>query len=251
MQWINLLKLYLQNDKPKNMEFQQYADEFWENGYVVLENFFDDALMDHLNEVIIQHYGLNPDWEHNNEFIQKSATEVVPWFPIREGDSHFVPIEEDNRLNQLTQAILGNAWNSLYLMVMFSKKGTKGQAWHQDSPPEDQEKYNLNRLFYTHDITDEIGGQTLVMPGSHRDGVLPVGDPHGEIEGQVVLKPKKGTLVILHGHTWHSVLPIKGTYRVSANARAIPAGTPEDITDIAVYRNMRYRFSTNEVIEER
>jgi hypothetical protein len=47
------------------------------------------------------------------------------------------------------------------------------------------------------------------------------------------------------------VLPIKGVYRVSTNYRATPENTPEDITDVAVYRNMRYRFSTSEVIEER
>jgi hypothetical protein len=31
----------------------------------------------------------------------------------------------------------------------------------------------------------------------------------------------------------------------------MPKDTPEEITDIAVYRNIRYRFSTAEVIEER
>ena len=28
-------------------------------------------------------------------------------------------------------------------------------------------------------------------------------------------------------------------------------GTPANITDICVYRNMRYRFETNEVVEDR
>jgi hypothetical protein len=82
-------------------------------------------------------------------------------------------------------------------------------------------------------------------------GEIPAGQPQEDLENQIVLSPKKGTVVILHGHSWHRVLPIKGEYRVSANARAIPEGTPNDITDIAVYRNMRYRFSTQEIIEER
>jgi hypothetical protein len=72
-----------------------------------------------------------------------------------------------------------------------------------------------------------------------------------EFDDQVVLRPKKGTLVLLHGHTWHRVLPIVGAYRYSTNYRAAPAGTPDDITDVCVYRNMRYRFSTSEVVEER
>ena len=60
-----------------------------------------------------------------------------------------------------------------------------------------------------------------------------------------------GTLVLLHGHCWHRVLPINNSKRVSINFRSAPAGTPDDITDVCVYRNMRYRFSTSEVVQER
>jgi hypothetical protein len=65
-----------------------------------------------------------------------------------------------------------------------------------------------------------------------------------------VLAPKKGDLVILHGHAWHRVLPAVQK-RTSVNFRAAPAGTTDGITDICVYRNMRYRFSTSEIVEER
>ena len=227
------------------------AKSFWENGYLVIENFFDNELMDTLNKSIVEHFELNPDWGHNDEFLEKSKTEVIPWFPLREGNTDFDPIESDPRMHKLTTAILGEGWNSLYLMAMFSKRGTKGQAWHQDCPPEDSSQFNLNRLFYTHDINEKTGGYTVVMPRSHKLGELSVGDPHEVLDGQIVLKPKKGTFVILHGHAWHRVLPITGEYRVSTNSRAMPVNTPEDITDIAVYRNMRYKFSTNEVVEER
>ncbi len=40
-----------------------------------------------------------------------------------------------------------------------------------------------------------------VMPGSHRMGALTKGDPHEEVDGQAVLTPKKGTLVLLHRGT--------------------------------------------------
>jgi len=233
------------------MNYKLYSKDFWEKGYLVIEDFFTADLMDHLNQKILSHFGNNPKWEHSDDFIEKSATEVIPWFPIREGDENFQPIEEDKNLKNLTQEILGKGWKSLYLMVMYSKQGTQGQAWHQDCPPEESDLFNLNRLFYTHDIDQKSGGQTIVYPGSHRMGELPAGQPHSDMDGQVVLSPKKGTLVILHGLCWHRVLPIKGAYRVSANSRAIPENTPDNITDIAVYRNMRYRFSTQEVIEQR
>ncbi|UJH68520.1 phytanoyl-CoA dioxygenase family protein [Allomuricauda sp. SCSIO 65647] len=232
------------------MDFKKIHDTFWDQGYIIFEKFFDDTLMDGYNEKILKHYGVNPNWEHTDEFISKSAVEVIPWFPYRDGSGGFDGIDKDEDFNQITDAILKNGWNNLYCMMMFSKAGSKGQAWHQDCPPENPIKYNLNRLVYTHDITDETGGEIVIMPKAHKAGILPVGKPHEDIEGQLIFQPKKGTVVFLHGHCFHRVMPVKKD-RISTNFRAVPIGTPEDITDICVYRNMRYRFSTSEVIEER
>ncbi|MDN5217108.1 phytanoyl-CoA dioxygenase family protein [Fulvivirgaceae bacterium BMA12] len=234
------------------MDIENKAQKFWEEGYLVIAGFFDKDLMDRLNKNILDHFGMDPHWEHTDEFINKSATEVVPWFPYQEDYyDGFKEVDEDHNFKELTGEILGEGWSDLYCMAMFSKEATKGQAWHQDCPPENPQQFNLNRLVYTHDIIAENGGGTIVFPGSHKMGTLTPGDPDADIPGQVVLYPKKGTLVILHGHTWHRVLPVKSKYRVSTNFRAIPENTPEDITDIAVYRNMRYKFSTREVLEER
>ena len=108
------------------------------------------------------YYGDNPDFWHNDEFLEKAQTEVVPWFPQQEGVKAFDDIDADPRLQEMSRAILGEDWASQYCMVMFSKQGTAGQAWHQDCPPDDAARFNLNRLVYTSDITDEIGGQTVV-----------------------------------------------------------------------------------------
>jgi ectoine hydroxylase-related dioxygenase (phytanoyl-CoA dioxygenase family) len=234
-----------------SINIEEKAKFFRTQGYVVVEDFFDDALMEHLDKVIVDFFGATPDFAHNDEFLDMAKTEVVPWFPQRENVTDFDVVQDDPRFVELTEAVLGEGWSSQYCMVMFSKQGTVGQAWHQDCPPEDPNVFNLNRLIYTSDITDEIGGQTLVVPGSHKKGMVPVGEPNGTLDDQIVLTPKKGTLVLLHGHTWHSVRPVKGPYRVSTNFRAAPEGTPDDVTDVAVYRNMLYRFSTSEVLEER
>lgn len=229
---------------------EKIAAKFWQEGYVILENFFEEDLMDEYNSKILAHYGVNPSWEHSNEFIAKSAVEVIPWFPYREGKPYFDGIDKHTVFNQITSEILQNDWKNLYCMMMFSKAGSKGQAWHQDCPPENPLQYNLNRLVYTHDITDETGGEIVIMPKAHKAGILPVGKPHENIEGQIVYKPKKGTVIFLHGHCFHRVMPVKKD-RISTNFRAVPNGTPEDITDVCVYRNMRYKFSIEQVIEER
>lgn len=233
------------------MNYHHLVESFASQGYLHLSSVFAEALMTRINRICLEHFGMNPDWAHTDEFITASNCEIVPWFPLREGVGEFREIEEHKELNQLTKAVLGEGWNSLYCMSMFSKQGTAGQAWHQDSPPDDPKQFNLNRLVYTHDISEETGGQVVVVPGSHRRGIISVGDPNEVFDDQVVLNPKKGDLVILHGHCWHSVLPVTGAYRLSTNFRAMPAGTPAEITDTAIYRNMKYYFPTNQIIENR
>jgi len=241
------------------MNYLQLKKDFWQNGYLVLHDFFVPKLMNHPDAAIRQHFGDNPEFWHEEEFLSKAKTEVIPWFPqnpdlqgySKEQAMPFDLLERDERLIRLTEAILGPNWSTLYSMVMYSKQGSSGQAWHQDCPPDDPEKFNMNRLVYTRDLCSDIGGQTVIVPGSHRKGEIPAGEPHEDLEGQVVLSPRKGTLVLLHGHTWHRVLPITGAFRFSTNYRVCPQGTPADITDICVYRNMRYCFASNRVVEER
>lgn len=234
------------------MNIQALSQTFWLEGYIHIPGFFSSDEMDVLNTLCLNHFGLDPSWEHTSEFIDKSNCEIVPWFPLR--DDHvpeFAAVQNNKNFKELTGAILGDDFHELYCMSMFSKRGTAGQAWHQDSPPDDPAKFNLNRLIYTHDISDETGGQVVIVPGTHKLGMITTGDPNENIENEVVLNPKKGDVVILHGHCWHKVRPVTGTYRVSTNFRAVPEGTPETITDTAIYRNMKYYFPTNEVLEER
>lgn len=233
------------------MNLTALANEFWQQGYLSIDDFFDEELMDVYQGHILQHFGNHSHFGHNAEFLEKSNTDVIPWFPQQEGCHAFNIAEEDQRLIELTNTILGAGWSSLYSMVMYSHQGSNGQAWHQDCPPEDSSQFNLNRLVYSMDIDRRIGGETVVIPGSHRGGSITVGNINEDFPEQVVLSPKKGTLVLIHGHLWHRVLPVTGPYRFSANYRCCPANTPEDITDICVYRNMRYQFSTQKVLEER
>ena len=227
------------------------AKQFWQEGYLVLTGYFNKELMDQYNRIILDHFGDDPAYAHDEHFLNKSQTEVIPWFPQQQGMDTFDTVEKDAGLKQLSEAIMGEGWYSLYCMAMFSRKGSKGQAWHQDCVPSKSGIYNLNRLVYTHDISEASGGQLIVVPGSHRRGELTVGKVNEDFSDQRVLAPSKGDLVLIHGHCWHRVAPVEGTYRVSINYRSAAQHTPKDVTDVCVYRNMRYRFSTNSVVEER
>lgn len=235
----------------RTYDIDQLIEQFQSLGFVHLPEFFTATQMDHLSGLIVDHFGETPEFEHDEAFIGGAKTEVVPWFPQREGVRDFDAIQNDADFQAITEALIGAEFQSQYCMVMFSKAGTSGQAWHQDCPPENETAFNLNRLVYTSAIQEEIGGQIVIMPGTQGTGPISAGEPHEDLSGQIVLSPKKGDLVMLHGHCWHRVLPIKTKYRFSTNFRAAPAQTPDDITDVCVYRNMRYRFSTSEVLEVR
>jgi ectoine hydroxylase len=233
-------------------DVKKLALQFWKQGYLHVPKFFTSALMDEYNLKIIEHFGMDPDFQHSEEFIKKSGAEVIPWFPQQEGETCFNKVNDNQHLTELTEAILGTGWYTQYSMVMFSKRGTAGQAWHQDCVCDDPSKFNLNRLVYTMDISQQTtGGQTTVIPGSHLTGIIP---SHNEILDEkkaVRLSPKKGDLLLLHGHCYHKVEKVTGRYRVSTNYRAASKNTPENITDIGVYRNMVYEFSSASVIQER
>ena len=231
---------------------EEHVSTFERDGVVVIEGFFDGEVMDRLDAAIAEHFGDRPDYRHDRDFVDGAGVEVVPWFPVRDdGRSEFDVIEDDERVQRLTEAVLGPEWYSQYCMAMFSRAGSAGQAWHQDSPPEDPDVFNLNRLVYTRDIDPAAGGSLFVVPGSHRSGPLPTGDPHEPLPGEIEVAPTRGTLAVVHGHCWHRVGAVHRGSRFSLNYRAAPVGTPEDITDVCVYRNMRYQFSTSEVVEQR
>ena len=233
------------------MNIEKLAQQFWRDGFLKIEDFFEHDLMDAYNQLIVDHFGGQPEHLHDEEFLARSGADVIPWFPQRDGVTEFDRVAGNPGLRRLTECILGPAWRALYCMVMFSGQGTKGQAWHQDCPPDDKTQFNLNRLVYTMDITEEIGGQTIVVRGSHLKGLLPASDRDESYEDEVALWPRKGDLVLLHGHAWHRVQPVTGRYRVSTNYRCVPEGVNEEVTDICVYRDMRYQFSTSKVVENR
>ena len=233
------------------MNINALLARFQRDGYLHLPGHFDPDLMIRCNARIAAHFIERPDYVHTTEFLTKASTEVIPWFPQREGEGMFDAMEQDELVKELSLRILGNGWQSQYCMIMYSHPESAGQAWHQDCPPDDANVYNLNRLIYTQDIEPAVGGEVALVPESHHWGELPAGDPNEDLPDQLVLAPKLGDCLFIHGHTWHRVLPLKQGHRFSVNFRAAPRLADEGLTDVCVYRNMRYRFSTAEVLEQR
>ena len=102
--------------------------------------------------------------------------------------------------------------------------------------------FNLNRLFYTDDVS-LADGAIVFVPGSHLTGRIPPGGHQDPLPGERVLEPRAGTLVLLHGHCYHRVTPnLNQKPRTSINLRSFPSGTPTTVTCVGVYRNGEVNF---------
>lgn len=118
------------------------------------------------------------------------------------------------------------------------------QALHQDSWSSAPNLFILNRIVFTRNYTPEHG-QLLVVPGSHRDGHLPLGNPYESLPNRAAYTLSANTTVFLHSRTYHCVTK-KATneLRIQFNRRVVPNGGPADLTSRARFRNGTWDFST-------
>ena len=226
--------------------------KFAEHGVVVVPGFLDREQVALLNREIDAHYGPLVRERFGIEAVSQAAIEmdcdVITWDPLGEEVEPFQVLAADPRLATLTRELIGE-FSAPGSLAMWSVGGGKGQAWHQDCPPDDPSQFNLNRLFYLQD-TEVDDGAVVVVPGSHRMGRISPGAPQAPIPGEVMLTPRAGTLVLLHGHIYHRVTPnVSLRPRVSVNLRAYPADVPREITRIGLYRNAAYDFLAGKRID--
>ncbi|MCX5661093.1 MAG: phytanoyl-CoA dioxygenase family protein [Planctomycetota bacterium] len=252
------------------MDKDALAERFESQGFVVLEDFFSLAELRTCREATALRFpalasdaaepagddvaatAASSDADAPKDDLASTECEVIAWGPVEEKVAAFVALAGDARLAEATRAAMPGGFVPMYSLAMFSPPRSKGQSWHQDCAPTPgkAKHHNVNRLIYLWDVDERTGGEVVLVPGTHRGQVLPPGGLQDDIEGQVVLRPRAGTLVFVHGQTFHRVKPVRRA-RVSVNLRVRPPEAPEDVTDVAVYRNMKYRFSTKEVLERR
>ena len=226
--------------------------KFAEHGVVVVPGFLDREQVAFLNREIDAHYGPLVRERFGIGAVSRAAIEmdcdVITWDPLGEEVEPFQVLAADPRLATLTRELIGE-FSAPGSLAMWSVGGGKGQAWHQDCPPDDPSQFNLNRLFYLQD-TEVDDGAVVVVPGSPRMGRISPGAPQAPIPGEVMLTPRAGTLVLLHGHIYHRVTPnVSLRPRVSVNLRAYPADVPREITRIGLYRNAAYDFLAGKRID--
>ena len=54
---------------------------------------------------------------------------------------------------------------------------------------------------------DQMGNLVVVLPGSHRNQYQDAYDTHDSLPGELILKPRRGAMTIMHSSIWHRVEP--------------------------------------------
>ena len=233
---------------------EEIARRFERDGIVVLTNFVGATELARINREIDAHYA--PLLARARELLETETPEkrqfecdVLAWNPCAEGSEPFTRLQAMPELESATRACLGDGFSAPDSLVMLSTAGGRGQAWHQDCATTDPSQFNLNRLFYTRDVTHEDGA-IVVVPGSHRGGRIPPGGNQEPIAGELALAPRAGTLVLLHGRVFHRVTPnVSGNARISVNFRSFPKQATPEVCRVGIYRNGNYDFVANKVVE--
>lgn len=119
----------------------------------------------------------------------------------------------------------------------------QGISWHQDVDPVFARGATYNFLIYPEDCFEDSGA-LLFVPGSHLHGRLMPGEPFGFLEGQMMIIPKAGDLVVLNGSAFHCVPRNKtDNRRFSVNLRFRDRlFNPDDLT-VGLYRTGRCDYS--------
>lgn len=232
---------------PEEVDAAELARQFEHFGAVIMPDFFRDEEFDAVRAEMEEFYKPYTDAflaRQLTDSHQSAAhqTDVIPWNPLKSGVTAFRALVNHSKLHHVTEILLGKGFTSPGSLVMFSVPGGRGQAWHQDCPAEAPEAFNLNRLIYTEDVSEEDGGIVFV-PCSHGYGSIPEGGHQDPMLGEVSLNPARGTVVFLHGHVYHRVKPNQGKKaRISVNFRAFAEGVDPDVNCIGVYRTGRVNF---------
>ena len=220
------------------MDIQTLARDFATNGFVHISQLLQPDLLAALNQDIDAHYwSIDEASFELPDYMKEFACDIIPWDPLSAGVASFEQLAALPELADVTEACIGDDYQSYGSLVMYSKRGGRGQAWHQDSVPDDNLGFNVNRLCYARSVEKEDGA-LIVMPGSHRRGRIPEGPHQEDMPGQVILCPRAGDVLLVHGWCFHRVLPnTSGRSRVSINIRVYPGETDRSVCGTGLYRN--------------
>jgi len=156
------------------MELNKIQVDFYEkNGYLIIENLFTELEIDELNKAGEVFEGLKA----SPNVICEDNGDIRSVFAPQLHHTLFDTFYKEKRLVGIAKELLKNEIY-LYQYKLNNKKALTGKIWewHQDFPywsiDDGVKKPNMVSVMVLLQDTDSFQGPLLLLPGSHKDGVV-------------------------------------------------------------------------------
>ena len=99
-------------------------------------------------------------------------------------------------------------------MFIRTPQETHNNKWHPDGAralpygvfsPEIPLQIKIG--YWLTDLPETQMGNLVVLPGSHCQQYMEAYNTHGSMPGELILRPKRGTMTVMHSSIWHRVEP--------------------------------------------
>lgn len=181
------------------------TEELDRQGYVVLERFMTDELLDAVRRRVEELFDEEGD-SAGSEFKQEDQTRRLANL-VDKGEVFRRAIATPEIL-ELVGHVLGPDFKLSSLNVRSANPhSTWTQPLHADMGAiVDEQGYWVCNTVWMLDAFTEENGAIRAVPGSHRWGKLPqaeLADPTAEHPDEVVITAPAGTVVVMNAHLWH------------------------------------------------
>ncbi|TVS12416.1 MAG: phytanoyl-CoA dioxygenase [Gammaproteobacteria bacterium] len=182
----------------------------------------DGVIPDDVNQAFLTQVGHAPEDEidsvatHYRKVMRTSAVPRVPaGTPLAEAYASGTPLRSLVDLPQIRGAIESlvgprSVFDHHFLHITFPPRFylrqdqvPKAQHWHQDSTIDPRRAFDIQLMYFPHEVTPEMGG-TRFLPGSHLRIVSEAAiSRYQNIRGQQHVACPAGSLLIMHHGIWH------------------------------------------------
>lgn len=190
---------------PKGFTVDQW-ETFQKDGFILIEDAIsEDAIQTYLT-AIDRVTAASDDYEDGEYFYRENMVELDPTLAGLIDDPRHVGFAYD-----IYGELLKIHQSQLFIRA---PQETHNNQWHPDGAralpygvfsPEIPLQIKVG--YWLTDLPEEQMGNLVVLPGSHRHQYMDAYDTHDSIDGEYILKPKRGTMSIMHSSIWHRVEP--------------------------------------------
>ena len=183
----------------------EQREQFDRDGFIVIESVLDDQTCDRYIEVIDRIAAADPHYDPSKTFSRDNAVEQDPLLAELIDHPAHVGYMYD---------LFGELLKLHLSQILIRPSDCSHNFWHPDGARAvpygvvAPERPVVTKVAYwLTDLPERRMGNLVLMPGSHRRQYFDSYDTHEDVDGQHIVRVRRGTVTIADSNTWHRVEP--------------------------------------------